>query len=58
LTSDEEKLLEVVFCVSVKYNFIRIIKGRAGIFSLSKRPFTLGNKIYMRKYHRITGMKY
>lgn len=48
LTEDETALLERVFLGSVALDRVRIVAGRAGLFDLNKRPFTLGNTIYLK----------
>lgn len=46
LTEPELTILWRVYRGSVAFGSIRIIEGTAGLFSLSSRPFTLGNRIY------------
>ena len=48
LTADERALLGNVYRDSIAYDRIRIVEGRAGVFSINKRPFTLGNTIYLK----------
>jgi len=48
LTEDEIKLLKRVFRKSIAYYNVRLIEGRAGLYSLNSRPFTLGNTIYLK----------
>lgn len=57
LTSTERELLTRVYRNSVTLYNVRIIDGFVGLFSTNSRPFTLGNKIYMKdtpllKYNR------
>ncbi|TMJ17358.1 MAG: hypothetical protein E6G92_13605 [Alphaproteobacteria bacterium] len=46
LTGDERDYLWRVYRGSISFALVRIIEGKAGLFSLSDRPFTLGNRIY------------
>jgi len=48
LTPDERALLWSVYRDSIGYDGIRIVEGRAGLFGVNKRPFTLGNTIYLK----------
>lgn len=48
LNAAERAVLTRVYRKSVDLNNVRIIEGFAGFFSLNDRPFTLGNKIYMK----------
>lgn len=48
LGREETKILRRVFRGSVALYNVRLIEGRAGIYSLSDRPFTLGNTIYLK----------
>jgi len=48
LSKKEKEILRRVYRNSVALNNIRLIEGFAGLFSVNKRPFTLGNKIYMK----------
>lgn len=48
LTAEERALLWNVYRDSIVYDGIRVVEGRAGIFSVNKRPFTLGNTIYLK----------
>lgn len=48
LTVSEKDRLWRVYRNSVALYNVRIIDGFAGLFSTSTRPFTLGNKIYMK----------
>jgi len=48
LTRDEKKILQRVFRGSLALYNVRLVEGRAGLFSLSDRPFTLGNTIYLK----------
>jgi len=48
LTEKEKAQLKRVFKGSLNYYAIRIIEGHSGLFGLNRRPFTLGNTIYMK----------
>lgn len=48
LTDDEVAHLSTVYAESVDLSLVRLVPGRAGVFSLNKRPFTLGNTIYLK----------
>lgn len=48
LTADESDMLERVFRGSVALYNVRIVEGRSGLFGVNKRPFTLGNTLYMK----------
>ena len=48
LTKSEKAQLNRVFKNSINYYVIRIIEGHSGLFGLNKRPFGLGNTIYMK----------
>jgi hypothetical protein len=48
LTASEKALLGSVYRKSVRLYNVRIVDGFAGLFSVNSRPFTLGNKIYMK----------
>jgi hypothetical protein len=48
LTEKEKSELKRIFKTSLNYYVIRIIEGRAGLFGINSRPFTLGNTIYMK----------
>lgn len=48
LTDAEIALLKRVFFKTITYYNVRLIEGRAGLFSLNSRPFTLGNTIYLK----------
>lgn len=48
LTDDEVALLERVFRGSVTLDRVRVVPGRAGLFDINKRPFTLGNTVYLK----------
>lgn len=48
LTASERDLLRRVFHDSVALYNVRIVPGRAGIFDVNSRPFTLGNTIYLK----------
>jgi hypothetical protein len=49
LSAGEHALLEQVFRGSVALYNVRVVDGFAGLFSFNRRPFTLGNTIYMKK---------
>ena len=55
LTDEEKAVLTRVFQNSLDYSVIRMVEGKAGIFSMNKRPFVLGNTIYIKKYASRTG---
>lgn len=48
LTKEEVSLLRRVFHRSIALYNVRIVEGRAGVFGINSRPFTLGNTIYMK----------
>lgn len=48
LTADETKFLERVFWRSVPLEQIKVVEGRAGIFSMNHRAFALGNTIFLK----------
>lgn len=48
LTHHEVSRLQRIFRDSVAYPKVRLIEGRAGLFDLNARPFTLGNTIYLK----------
>jgi len=48
LTTAERDMLTLVFRNSVALYNVRIVDGFAGLYSLSSRPFTLGDVIYMK----------
>jgi hypothetical protein len=48
LTVDERALLRRIYRGSVALYNVRVVDGFAGLFSFNKRPFTLGNTIYMK----------
>ena len=50
LTADELAILMRVYRGSVNFWNVRIIEGWAGLFSVNDRPFTLGNRMYMKDY--------
>jgi hypothetical protein len=49
LTEDEAALLTEVYGDSVDLAAVRLVPGRAGVFSTNPRPFTLGSTIYLKK---------
>ena len=49
LTTEERKRLKKVFRGSLALYNIRLYEGSAGLFSVNARPFTLGNKIYLKE---------
>jgi hypothetical protein len=49
LTAQEAALLTTVYRDSVDLSAIRLVPGRAGVFSTNPRPFTLGATIYLKK---------
>lgn len=48
LTPEEKAVLRRVYRGSLDLEPIRLVVGRSGLFGLSDRPFTLGNRIYMK----------
>lgn len=50
LTERERGQLRQVFRGSVALHNVRVVIGFAGLFSVNKRPFTLGNTIYLKGY--------
>jgi hypothetical protein len=54
LTANEKALLSNVYRKSVRLYNVRIVDGFAGLFSVNSRPFTLGNKIYMKNQSSVT----
>ncbi len=49
LTDDEQAYLSTVYADSVDLAVVRVVPGFAGLFSLNRRPFTLGNTIYLKR---------
>ena len=49
LTDAEAELLTRVYRGSVDLTAVRLVPGRAGVFSASDRPFTLGATIYLKQ---------
>jgi len=47
LDERERDVLRRVYGTSVRLGNVRIVAGRAGLFSATARPFTLGNRLYM-----------
>jgi hypothetical protein len=56
LNQMESALLRRVYRESVALDNVRIIEGFAGFFSLNPRPFTLGNRIYMKAFDPATNL--
>jgi hypothetical protein len=54
LTEREQSLLRPIFRDSLAYGLIEIVDGRAGVLSISGRPFTMGFTIYMPRYDEPT----
>ena len=54
LNEDEKSILKRVYRNSLSINNIRIIEGFAGLFNVNNRPFTLGNRIYMKDHNSAT----
>lgn len=48
LTEKEKDIVRRVFWESIALYNVRLVEGRSGLFSLSDRPFTLGNTIYLK----------
>jgi len=55
LTAEERARLDRVFRGSVALYNVRVVDGFSGLFGLNRRPFTLGNTIYMKGYLRRRG---
>ena len=49
LTSHEICVLKKVFHASLSLYDVRLVVGRAGLFDVNARPFTLANTIYMKR---------
>lgn len=49
LTEDEQALLTAVFAGAVDLRAVRVVPGFSGLFGMSKRPFTLGGVIYLKR---------
>lgn len=49
LTAAETAMLRRVFWESVAVEKVRLVEGRAGLFGLNARPFTLGYTIYLKE---------
>jgi hypothetical protein len=47
LTEKERALLRPIFRESLAYDLIEVVDGKAGVLSVSGRPFTMGFTIYM-----------
>lgn len=52
LREDEREMLRAVYRGSVDLRPVRIVEGRTGLLGLTARPFTLGNRIYMKGSRR------
>jgi hypothetical protein len=50
LTEAERALLRPIFRESLAYDLIEVVDGRAGVLSVSGRPFTMGFTIYLPDY--------
>src|ERR1051325_7812980 len=50
LTDLEAEILRRVYRGALDLAPIRIVEGRSGLFGLSGRPFTLGNRIYLKGF--------
>src|SRR5690606_36153770 len=48
LSESEKNVLRKIFQRSMNLYLIRIIEGRSGIFGVSPRAFTLGNRLYLK----------
>jgi len=48
LSADERAVLQKVFRSSLATYNIRLVEGRSGAFGVNRRPFTLGNTIYLK----------
>lgn len=49
LTAEEAASLTEVYRDSVDLSAVRLVPGRAGVFSTNRRPFTLGSTIYLKE---------
>lgn len=54
LTERERAVLQPIFGDSLAYDRIQVVDGRAGVLSISGRPFTMGHTIYLRPYSERT----
>jgi hypothetical protein len=50
LNDEERRLIALVFKESIATYNVRVVDGKAGLFSLNSRPFVLGNTIYMKDF--------
>jgi hypothetical protein len=50
LNDEERRLISLVFRESIATYNVRVVDGKAGLFSLNGRPFVLGNIIYMKGF--------
>jgi hypothetical protein len=50
LNEEERRLVSLVFKESIATYNVRVVDGKAGLFSLNSRPFVLGNMIYMKDF--------
>ena len=50
LNEEERRLITLVFKESIATYNVRVVDGKAGLFSLNSRPFVLGNTIYMKDF--------
>jgi hypothetical protein len=56
LTDREAETLRSVYRGALDLSPIRIVEGRSGLFGLSGRPFTLGNRIYLKRFDTARAM--
>jgi hypothetical protein len=56
LTHAEVEILHGVYRGALDLAAIRIVEGRAGLFALSRRPFALGNCIYLNGFDSARSM--
>jgi hypothetical protein len=50
LSAEERAALRSVFGDSVSLHDVRIVEGRSGAFGANRRPFTLGNVVYLKDH--------
>jgi hypothetical protein len=49
LTDEEQNQLTAVFAGALDLRAVRVVPGFSGVFGLSRRPFTLGGVIYLKR---------
>jgi hypothetical protein len=50
LSAEETSVLRGVFADSVSLHDVRLVEGRSGVFGANRRPFTLGNLVYLKDH--------